>query len=84
MLEIICKNNNSKILVPFGSTVNEVGMFAGVKTEFPILGAYVNNKVQNISYKVFMPKTVEFIDITNPNGRRMYALSLMFLLYKAV
>ncbi len=84
MLEIICKNNNSKILVPFGSTVSEVKNFAGVQTEFPILGAYVNNKVQNISYKVFMPKTVEFIDITNPNGRRMYALSLMFLLYKAV
>lgn len=84
MLEIICKNNNSKILVPFGSTVSEVKNFAGVKTEFPILGAYVNNKVQNISYKVFMPKTVEFIDVTNPNGRRMYALSLMFLLYKAV
>lgn len=84
MLEIICKNNNSKILVPFGSTMKEVSKFAGVKTEFPILGAYVNNKVQNISYKVFMPKTVEFIDINNPNGRRMYALSLMFVLYKAV
>lgn len=84
MLEIICKNNNSKILVPFGSTIHEVSKFAGVKTEFPILGAYVNNKVQNISYKVFMPKTVEFIDINNPNGRRMYALSLMFVLYKAV
>ncbi|MCK9163517.1 MAG: nucleoside kinase [Bacteroidales bacterium] len=84
MLEIICRNNNSKILVPFGSTINEVCQFAGVRTEFPVLGAYVNNKVQNTSYKVFLPKTVEFIDITNPNGRRMYALSLMFLLYKAV
>jgi len=84
MIEIICKNNNSKILVPFGSTLSEVEKFSGVKTDFPILGAYVNNKVQNLSYKIFMPKTVEFIDLTNSNGRRIYAMSLMFVMYKAV
>lgn len=84
MIEIICKNNNSKILVPFGSTLSEVEKFAGVKTQYPILGAYVNNKVQNLSYKIFMPKTVEFIDVSNSNGRRMYAMSLMFVMYKAV
>lgn len=84
MIEIICKNNNIKILVPFGSTIKGICKFAGYNTEHPILGAYVNNKVQNTDYKVYMPKTVGFFDIKNPNGRRMYAMSLMFLFYKAV
>ena len=84
MIEIICKNNNIKILVPFGSSIKGICKFAGYNTEHPILGAYVNNKVQNTDYKVYMPKTVRFFDIKNPNGRRMYAMSLMFLFYKAV
>lgn len=84
MIEIICKNTNSKLLVPFGSTLTEVEKFAGIKSQYPLLGAYVNNKVQDLNYKIYIPKTVEFIDISNTNGRRMYALSLMFVMYKAV
>ncbi|MDD2530161.1 MAG: nucleoside kinase [Bacteroidales bacterium] len=83
MIEIICRNTNSKILVPFGSTLSEVIKFAGIDSEHQMLGAYVNNKVRNLNYKVYMPKTVEFFDIINPNGRRMYAMSLMFVFYKA-
>jgi uridine kinase len=49
-----------------------------------ILGSYINNKVQNLSYRIFSEKTVEFITINNSNGRKMYALSLMFVLYEAV
>jgi len=84
MIEIICKNTNSKLLVPFGSTLTEVEKFAGIKSQYPLLGAYVNNKVQDLNYKIYIPKTVEFIDISNTNGRRMYAFSLMFVMYKAV
>lgn len=83
MIEIICRNTNSKLLVPFGSTLSEVIKFAGIDSPYQILGAYVNNKVRNLNYKVYMPKTVEFFDIINPNGRRMYAMSLMFVFYKA-
>lgn len=84
MIEIFCKNTNSKLLVPFGSTLTEIEKFAGIKCQYPLLGAYVNNKVQSLSYKVYLSKIVEFIDISNANGRRMYALSLMFVMYKAV
>lgn len=83
MIEIICRNTNSKLLVPFGSTLSEVVKFAGISSKHAILGAYVNNKVRNLNYKVYMPKTVEFFDILNSSGRRMYAMSLMFVLYKA-
>ena len=84
MIEIFCKNTNSKLLVPFGATLTEIEKFAGINSQYPLLGAYVNNKVQSLGYKVYLSKIVEFIDISNPNGRRMYALSLMFVMYKAV
>ncbi|MDR0789312.1 MAG: nucleoside kinase [Bacteroidales bacterium] len=85
MIEIRCVNNDSKVLVSEGETLLEVIKRVGLEEKKPqILGAYVNNKVQNLYYKVFSDKRVEFITIDNPNGRRMYALSLMFVLYKAV
>lgn len=83
-IEIICKNTNSTLSVPSGINISEIIKLSKLENKFPILGAYVNNKVQNLNYKIFIPKTIEFIDILNVNGRRMYAMSLMFLLYKAV
>ncbi|MDD4544765.1 MAG: hypothetical protein PHP27_02910, partial [Bacteroidales bacterium] len=82
-IEVICKNTNTTLRVKAGITIGQIIDIANLKNEFPILGAYINNKVQNLNYKIFIPKTIEFIDINNVNGRRMYAMSLMFLLYKA-
>lgn len=82
-IEVICKNTNTTLRVKAGITISQIIDIANLKNEFPILGAYINNKVQNLNYKIFIPKTIEFIDINNVNGRRMYAMSLMFLLYKA-
>jgi uridine kinase len=56
----------------------------GVKLETPILGAYVNNKLRELNYEVYHPKTIEFIVITRPDGMRMYIRSLSLVLYKAV
>jgi uridine kinase len=44
----------------------------------------VNNKLKELSYMVYKPKTVEFIDLLHPDGRRMYIRSLLFILYSAV
>ncbi len=83
MIEIFCRNTSSKVLVPSGTDLVGVARFAGVKTEHPILGACLNNKVRDLNYRVYSPKEVDFLTIENSIGRRMYALSLMFLLYKA-
>ena len=82
-IEVICKNTNTTLRVKAGITIGQIIDIANLKNEFPILGAYINNKVQNLNYKIFIPKTIEFIDINNVNGRRMYAMSLMFLFYKS-
>ncbi len=84
MIEVYCKNTDAKLLVPSGADLSKVAAFAGVQNRGKILGACVNNKVQNLTYRIYSPKTIEFLDINSSNGRRMYALSLMFMLYKAV
>ena len=44
---------------------------------------WVNNKVQSMNYKIYTPREVAFFDYNSSFGKRMYALSLMFVLYKA-
>lgn len=84
MFEVYCRNTDTKVLVPSGTDLSGVARFAGVRNVETILGACVNNKVQNLNYRIYSPKTVEFLDIHSSSGRRMYALSLMFMLYKTV
>ena len=84
MIEVFCTNTQSKFLVPSGTSLKDVIAYAGIENPEDILGATVNNKTERLDYKIYSPRTVNFLDIFNANGKRMYALSLMFLCYKAV
>ena len=47
--------------------------------------AIVNNKTEDLSYTVYGPKQVEFLDYTVKQGRDVYVRSLcMMMVYKAV
>ncbi|MCQ2327558.1 MAG: nucleoside kinase [Bacteroidales bacterium] len=83
MIEIHCINTDSKFLVPSGMSVKEIISFAGIKESETILGAILNNKLVNLSYRVYSPKTIEYIGIQSTFGTRMYAYSLMMMAYKA-
>jgi uridine kinase len=84
MIEIICQNCNKKKEYPLGTSLNEIIKDLDIKLENPILGAFVNNKLKELSYSIYKPKTIEFIDITHPAGMRMYTRSLLFVLQKAI
>lgn len=49
-----------------------------------IMGAMVNNNIKELTYEIYKPKNVKFIDATHPAGRRIYIRSLCFVLYKAI
>jgi len=83
-IHIKCTNNNSSKCYPLGTTLLEVAQDLQVKLPNRILGALVNNKLTELTYEIYHPKTIEFIDYTHPDGMRMYIRSLSFLLYKAV
>jgi len=84
MIQIICQNNQIKKDYPLGTTLQTIATDLQIELKHPILGAFVNNKLKELTYNIYKPKIVEFIDITHPDGMRMYTRSLSFVLQKAV
>jgi uridine kinase len=83
-IEIICKNNGVRRTYPIGLTLDELAKDMKIALTSPVCGALVNNKLKELSFMVYKPKTIEFIDFSHPDGRRMYIRSLIFILYAAV
>ncbi len=83
-IEIKCLNNDSYKKYNRGITLKEIATDQNIVLKSEVLGALVNNSLEQLSFEVFHPKTIEFIDITHPDGMRMYIRSLSFLLYYAI
>lgn len=83
-LEIICKNNQKKALIPYGRSLAEV--FEDLKIELPyqVVAARVNNKIESLNYCLYRNKTIEFVDLSCESGMRVYVRSLVFVLFKAI
>jgi len=84
MVEIICTNNKMVKEFPVGIKLIEIAETLGIKNKYPIIAGMVNNKLKEMNFQVFKPKTVQFIDITHHIGLRVYLRSLAFILFKAV
>lgn len=79
-----CVNLNKSVLIERGTTLAQVARNLNIQLDNPLLGAMVNHQVRELSFEVYNPKTVEFIDISHKDGMRMYIRSLSFLLFAAV
>ncbi|WP_010664625.1 nucleoside kinase [Marinilabilia salmonicolor] len=82
-VRIKCLNNNKTFNTLRGTSLKEIAENQKISTKYPILGAMVNNQVRELSFEIYNPKTIEFIDITHKDGMRMYIRSLSFLLTAA-
>lgn len=83
-VKVYCVNTDEHKEVKIGSTLEELISVFGVKKPFLIGNAKVNNKTESLSFKVYRPRRVEYIDISDPSAMRTYVRSLCFLLAKAV
>lgn len=83
-VEILCKNTGRKCTYPMGITLEEIARDQNIQLRTPVCGALVNNKLKELSFTVIKSKTVEFVDMNHPDGRRMYIRSLIFVFYAAV
>ena len=83
-IAITCVNTGTTKKVSKGTSLDKVIKEFGVDLKNPILGAMVNNVLEELDFLVFHPISVQFIDITHPEGMRMYVRSLSFVLFKAV
>ena len=84
MIRVHCTNNGeSKDFKP-GATLQEVYEGFSLNMPYGAVSARVNNKVENLNFRLYNPKEVEFLDITSASGMRTYVRTLFFILTKAI
>ncbi|MCD6353952.1 MAG: nucleoside kinase [Prolixibacteraceae bacterium] len=83
-IEIFYQKSETPYLYPMGTSLLEISRDLKVKMKNTVCGALVNNQVKELSFCVVKPKRIEFIDVSHPDGLRMYIRSLEFILYAAV
>lgn len=82
-VKVICRNTSSETEVEMGTPLLDVQRQLGIGGAYPILAAYVNNRIKELNYKIMKPVTVEFVDITHFEGYRVYQRTISFILQKA-
>jgi len=84
MLQIRCKNNNITKSFSEGATLLDVlKEYPELEFKYPVVCAKINNTVQGLKFRLYQNRDVEFIDMSDSSGRRLYIRSLCFVLYKA-
>ena len=82
-MQIYCKNSRTSKKFPEGTSLEQMIDEFDFEKPYPIVSAKVNNVSQGLRYRAYHNKEVEFLDVTNASGLRVYRRSLYFLLYKA-
>lgn len=83
MISISCRNNGVTKEFQEGITLQEALKHFEFDQPYKIVSAKVNNVSQGLRFRVYNNRDVEFVDIRDASGMRVYDRSLSFLLYKA-
>jgi len=75
--------DTGKTTVPSGTNLLELGKEYTSRTKYPALIAKVDNELQDLSRPLQYDSTVEFLDISDPNGFRAYQRGITFLMIYA-
>jgi len=84
VIKIYCENNSRELFVNMGSTLQDLENILALQNQRPFIAAYVNNRIRELSYRIFDPVSVRFIDVTHFEGIRVYQRTFFFTLDKAV
>lgn len=82
-IQVVCENLGGGLQVPMGTPLSEVAARVA-SGQYPFLAAFVNNRLKELSYKIYTPVTIRFVDITSFAGIRVYQRTSWFILQKAV
>lgn len=84
LVKIYVQNLNRYLDVEGASTLSDIYTLIAPELGFIPINARVNNKSEDLNFRVYHPKTVEFMPMTSASGRRTYVRSLCMMLYHAV
>ena len=83
-ITIYCKNTHTYHEVPRGISLIELKDLLQFQLPYPIIAAHVNYKVENLTFRLYKPKDIEFLDASSPSGMRAYVRTLGMVLACAV
>jgi len=83
-ITIYCKNTHTYHDVPRGISLIELKDLLHFQLPYPIIAAHVNYKVENLDFRLYKPKDIEFLDASSPSGMRAYVRTLGMVLACAV
>ena len=83
ILQVACENDGSTFGVPMGTSLQRIAERIP-NAGHPWLAVLVNNRLRELSYKLYAPATIRLVDITSFAGTRVYQRTSCFLLQKAV
>ena len=84
IIRVYCENTASHIKVEMGTPLTDICRSLALPSRYPILAAYVNNRIKELNYRVYTPISVRFIDITHFEGIRVYQRTISFMLQRVV
>ncbi|MBR2399327.1 MAG: nucleoside kinase, partial [Alistipes sp.] len=82
-VKVICQNTSTTLDVEMGTSLLELQEQLSIGGAYPLLAAYVNNRIKELNYKIYKPIMVRYIDITHFEGYRVYQRTISFILQKA-
>lgn len=82
-IRVSCENNAATWQVEMGTTLSDLASRLGEQPH-PFLAAMVNNRIKELSYRIYTPVTVRFIDATSYAGIRVLQRTAWFILQQAV
>ena len=83
-ISIFCKNNQKYYEFEAGISALEIYNQIEFKTPYLLTCCRINNKNENLNFRCYQPKDIEYLDITRSSGLRTYVRTLCFILSKAV
>ena len=84
IIRVYCENTASHIKVEMGTPLADICRDLALPSRYPILAAYVNNRIKELNYRVYTPISIRFIDITHFEGIRVYQRTISFILQRVV
>ena len=83
MIQVYCKNTGTSKSFQEGSSLLDILQEFEFEKPYPIVSAKVNNVSQGLKFRAYNSKTIEFLDLRDASGFRVYTRSLCFVLSKA-
>lgn len=84
LIQVLCENSGTKLFVKEGATLMELSEMVSIDSKSQYIAAWVDNKLKDLSFRIFSEKSIRFVEINSSEGMRIYARSLFFILEKAV